>query len=198
MRTSALGMALAGACLAGAAGADGLADGFADADALRTLSGTYASAAPEPWYGGYGTREFTFGGGRWELVFTHALDPGMERKTFQFITEGPYAVGDPVAAVPGAFEGDFTEEVKKVRLLMEDPETIAAFGMAGCGLIAGEVVDISETGCANWKPVAECGVDHDLLAMDGAGIYFGVRPADNDMCTPDRRPTKLLMPVVRQ
>ena len=198
MRKSVLGMALAGACLAGAAGADGLADGFADADALRALSGTYASTAPEPWYGGFGTREFTFGDGRWGLVFTHALDPGMEVKTFQFVTEGPYAVGEAVAGVPGAFAGDFTEEVKKVRLVMEDPEMIAAFGMAECGLVPGEVVDISETGCAGWKPVAECGVDHDLFAMDAKGVYFGVRPADNDMCTPDRRPTALLMPVVRQ
>ena len=174
------------------------AEDFADRETLQTLRGSYASAAPEPWYGGYGTREFTFGDGRWSLVFTHALDPDMRMRTFQFLTEGPYSVGEPSAAVPGAYEGDFGEEVKRVRLLMEDPQLIAAFGMADCGLVPGEAVDISGTGCASRKPVAECGTDHDILAMDEAGIYFGERPEDNDMCTPERRPAALLMPVVAQ
>ena len=186
------------ACAALALAAPAAADGFADRETLQTLDGAYASAAPEPWYGGYGTRAFSFGDGRWSLVFTHALDPEMRMPTFQFITEGPYAVGPASATVPGAFEGDFGEAVKRVRLLMEDPGTIAAFGMADCGLVPGEAVDISDTGCANWKTVAECGTDHDLLAMDADGLYLGVRPADNDMCTPDKRPTALLMPVVEQ
>ena len=187
---------LRGACAALALAGAASADGFADRETLRALSGAYASAAPEPWYGGYGTREFAFGDGRWSLVFTHALDPEMRMGTFQFLTEGPYEVGAASAAVPGAFEGNFGEERKRVRLLTDDPEVIAAFGMAECGLVPGETVDISEAGCASWRPVAECGTDHDLLAMDAGGVYFGVRPADNDMCTPDRRPAALLMPVV--
>jgi hypothetical protein len=44
--------------------------------------------------------------------------------------------------------------------------------------------------------VADCGTDHDLLALDATGLRFGQRPMDNDMCTPDRRPTALLGPVV--
>lgn len=174
------------------------AQGFADRETLRTLDGIYASPAPEPWYGGFGTREFTFGDGRWDLVFTHALDPAMEVGTFQFVTGGPYEVGPAVHPIPGAFEGDFHEAFKKVRLLTDDAELIAALGLAECGLVPGEMVDISATGCANWKSVAECGTDHDLFAMDAEGVYFGVRPADNDMCTPDRRPAALLTPVVAQ
>jgi len=57
-------------------------------------------------------------------------------------------------------------------------------------------VDISERGCAGWKPVADCAEDHDLLALGPQGLQFGVRPRDNDMCTPDRRPTALLPAVV--
>lgn len=165
---------------------------------LERLSGTYASTAPEPWYGGYGTRRFTFENGRWSLVFTHALDPAMQRPTFAFRTYGPYRVGAPSTSVAGAFEAVFSEEVKRVTLLTDDPAIIQAFGFAGCGLSLHVEIDVSARGCAGWKPVSVCPDDHDLLAVDPAGLYFGVRPRDNDMCSAERRPTALLMPVVRQ
>lgn len=159
--------------------------------ALEGLSGTYASAAPEPWGpGAWGTRSFTFEGGRWGLTFTLALDPRMEAKVFSFRTLGPYRVLEPVAG--GAHAADFGEERKFVTLHTPDPRLVQAFGLAGCGLVPGVEKDISEAGCARWKPVATCGTDHDLLAMDGQGrLFFGVRPQDNDMCTPDRRPAAL-------
>jgi hypothetical protein len=166
--------------------------------ALETLSGTYASPAPEPWYGGYGTRRFTFENGQWSLVFTHALDPQMQRPTFRFRTLGPYRIGAESAAVPGAFEGVFFEDAKFVTLLTEDPNLIRAFGFSDCNLRPNQEVDISLTGCANWKPVAQCREDHDLVAFDPTGLRFGVRRRDNDHCTAANRPTALLPAVVRQ
>ena len=166
--------------------------------ALETLSGTYASPAPEPWYGGYGTRRFTFENGHWSLIFTHALDPQMQRPTFRFRTHGPYRIGADSAAVPGAFEGVFYEDAKFVTLLTEDPNLIRALGFSGCNLRPNQEVDISITGCANWKPVAECREDHDLVALDPTGLRFGVRRRDNDHCTAANRPTALLPAVVRQ
>jgi hypothetical protein len=185
--TAALGVSIAAPSAA--------ADGFADAATLAALHGTFESTAPEPWYGGFGTREFVFADGQWSLIFTHALDPDMTMRTFQFRTGGGYRVTGPSAAVPGAFEATFDEDWKHLTLLTAEPEVIAGLGMAGCGLTVNLEADISATGCAAWAPVAVCGQDHDLLAMDEAGLYFGQRPMDNDMCTPDRRPTALLMPV---
>jgi hypothetical protein len=190
LRAAAAGAALF--CTAAAGAQD-----FADRATLAALSGTWASSAPEPWYGGYGTRRFEFSNGQWSLVFTHATDPAMQRRTFAFRTHGPYVVGGP-GAVPGAFEAIFYEDRKLVTLLTDDPRIVSAFGFAACGLRLNVEVDISETGCANWKPVAQCREDHDLLAMDARGLHFGVRPRDNDMCTADRRPTALLPPVQRQ
>jgi hypothetical protein len=166
------------------------------ADVLA-VNGTFRSAAPEPWYGGFGTREFTFADGQWQLTFTHALDPAMTMRTFQFRTGGPFRIGEASEAVAGAFDGVFHEDWKHVTLLTDNPEIIAGMGMADCSLTYNLEADISETGCAAWRPVAVCGEDHDLFAMDATGVYFGVRPADNDMCTPDRRPTALLPVVAR-
>ncbi len=167
-----------------------------DAATLATLSGTWVSPNVEEWYGGYGTREFVFHDGQWQLIFTHALDPAMTQRTFQFRTGGGYVITGPSAAVPGAYEATFDEDWKHVTLLTTIPEVIAGMGMAECGLTPNLETDISVTGCAAWRPVAECGQDHDLLALDGTGLRFGQRPADNDMCTPDKRPTALLDPVV--
>ncbi len=187
--------ALALGCGLGAGGGARAEDA---AQALRTLSGRYASEAPEPWYGAWGTRVFTFGEGRWSLDFTLALDPAMQRGVFRFRTGGGYALGAPSRAVPGAFEAVFLEEVKLVTLLSVDPAIAAAFGLAACGLRPGVETDVSARGCAAWAPVADCGEDHDLLALDpDGGLRFGVRPRDNDMCTADRRPTALL-PAVRR
>jgi hypothetical protein len=190
--TLALAAALGGTLAAPAPAAEG----FADAATLQALHGTFASTAPEPWYGGFGTREFVFADGQWSLIFTHALDPEMTERTFQFRTGGGYRITGPSAAVPGAFEATFDEDWKRLTLLTDMPEVIAGMGMAGCALTVNLEADISVTGCAAWAPVAVCGQDHDLLAMDAGGLYFGQRPADNDMCSPDQRPTALLMPVV--
>jgi hypothetical protein len=180
------------ACLAGPA----LSQDDGGRAALESLHGTYHSAAVEPWYGGFGTREFVFADGQWSLTFIHALDPGMTQRTFRFRTGGGYAVQAPVAAVPGAFHTIFDEDWKHLTLLTPVPEIAAAMGMADCGLTVNLEADISDTGCAAWRPVADCGQDHDLLALSAEGLHFGQRPADNDMCTVARLPTALLPAVV--
>ena len=168
-----------------------------DAVRLASLSGTYASVAAEPWYGAYGTRSFTFDRGRWSLDFLFALDPGMTKPVFRFRTEGPYRLSGPSTIVPGAFNAVFGEERKWVTLLTADAELAQRVGLDRCGLTPGAERDISVSGCANWRPVAICGEDHDLLAIDKAGaLRFGVRPRDNDMCTAEKRPTQLLEPTV--
>jgi hypothetical protein len=167
-----------------------------DRAALEALTGTFHSASVEEWYGGYGTREFVFSDGQWSLTFIHALDPAMTQRTFQFRTGGAYTVGQESESVSGAFHTVFDEDWKHLTLLTPVSEIAAAMGMADCGLTVNLEVDISETGCAAWRPVSVCGEDHDLLALSNEGLHFGVRPADNDMCTADKTPTALLTAVV--
>ncbi len=195
MRNRLRNLAAAGA-VAFAVGQADAQTGWASPEQLQALSGTFVSSEVEQWYGGYGKREFVFDKGRWSLIFTHALDPKMAQRTFQFRTGGAYKVAKASPAVPGAHQSVFDEDWKHVTLLTDNPQIVAAMGMANCKLTLNLETDISKTGCAAWRPVAECGKDHDLLAMDGKGLYFGVRPRDNDMCTPDKTPTALLQPVV--
>lgn len=187
---AALGLALAGPALATPALTG-------TQHQLETLDGHYSSTTPEDWgHGAFGRRVFSFDHGRWTLDFTRALDPPFARKVFAFRTGGTYRVIGAAADVPGAFQADFREESKNVTLLT--PDLAKAFGLAACGLAVGVEKDVSQAGCAAWKPVSACPQDHDLLALDAAGgLHLGVRPADNDMCAPERRPTALLPAVVK-
>ena len=164
--------------------------------ALQALHGTYVSPDVEPWYGGFGTREFVFRDGTWSLIFTHALDPEMTLRTFQFRTGGAYRVREAAPGIPDAFHAVFDEDWKHLTLLTSDAALAARMGMADCGLTVNLEADISATGCASWRPVAVCGEDHDLLALSDAGLHFGVRPRDNDMCTEDKLPSALLPAVI--
>ncbi|MEO1049709.1 MAG: hypothetical protein AAFX87_03765 [Bacteroidota bacterium] len=165
---------------------------------LQNLSGTYVSQQAEGWgRGTFGTREFSFSDGHWTLRFVLALDPDMKNQVFEFRTHGTYQVLSK-SKVTKAYEAVFYEDKKYVTLKTDNPELIQAFGLSECGLKPHVEKDISKDGCALWPSVADCHEDHDLLALDDQGnLYFGVRPADNNMCTADRRPTALLPPVTK-
>lgn len=166
---------------------------------LQSLSGTYKSVSVEDWGGGtFGFREFSFNDGEWTLHFILALDPELKNQVFEFRTLGTYKILDKSRSAK-AYEAVFYEDKKYVKLKTDNPDLIAGFGFTNCGLTPNIETDISENGCAIWPSVKDCKEDHDLLALDEKGnLYFGVRPADNNMCTADRRPTALLPAVAKR
>lgn len=167
--------------------------------ALKNLSGTYADPKGVDWGSGtFGTREFTFDKGKWTLKFILALDPEMKNEVFIFRTVGTYKVLNKSKTVANAYNAVFIEDKKFVTLKTGDPNLIQGFGFAPCNFTKDVEKDISETGCSLWKSVKDCKQDYDLLSLGEDGkLYFGLRPADNDMCTADKRPTKLYVPVMK-
>jgi len=165
---------------------------------LQNLSGTYQDAQPYPYGQAWGQRVFTFDRGKWTLQFTLALDPALQNPVFVFRTYGDYQVLRKSKGVKNAYEALFLEDKKFITLKTDNQNLVNAFGFAPCGLTLNVEKDISQDGCSAWKAIALCNQDHDLLALDKDGkLYFGERPADNDMCTADKRPTKLTPPVVK-
>lgn len=166
---------------------------------LETLNGTYADQQGVDWgQGTFGKREFTFNDGKWSLKFILAFDPQLKNQIFVFRTVGTYSVLDKSKIVTDAYNALFIENKKFVTLKTDIPDLIQDFGFAGCDLTKDVEKDISESGCSLWKPVAECSEDHDLLKIDAEGnLYFGVRPPDNDMCSPDKCPKSLTPAVVK-
>lgn len=165
---------------------------------LENLSGTYADAKPYAYGQAWGKRVFTFDKGKWTLNFTLALDPEMKMQVFKFRTLGTYKVQDKSSKVADTYNAVFYEEKKLLTLKTSDENLIKAFGFAPCNMTKDVEQDVSGKGCSGWKSVAECPADNDLLSLDKDGkLYFGNRPQDNDMCSPEKRPTSLTPPVIK-
>ena len=104
-----------------------------------------------------------------------------------------YEVG-ATSAVAGARDGTFRFTRKTLRA---HGAMAAGFlsSAQGCGraFAADTDVDITAEGCAGLgqQPVSACGQDYDLVSLEGDNLRFGQRPADNNMCTPERRPAAL-------
>jgi hypothetical protein len=166
--------------------------------ALENLSGTYKDAKPYSYGKAWGNRIFNFDNGKWSLKFTLALDPEMKMQVFEFRTFGTYKVLEKSDKVTNTYNALFLEDKKFVTLKTSDENLIKAFGFAPCNMTKDVEQDISEKGCSGWKSVSECPGDNDLLSIDKDGkLYFGNRPSDNDMCSPEKRPTSLTPPVLK-
>lgn len=165
---------------------------------LENLSGLYADPRPYNYGKAWGSRVFTFDKGKWTLLFTLALDPEMKMQVFQFRTFGTYKVQDKASNLANTYNAVFYEEKKLLTFKTSDDNLIKAFGFAPCNLTKDVEQDVSEKGCAGWKSVAACPADNDLLSLDKEGkLYFGNRPQNNDMCSPEKRPTSLTPPVIK-
>lgn len=109
--------------------------------------------------------------------------------------QGPWAYQEPSSTVSGAWEARFGFTDKTVT-----PHSDAAVAFLssaqGCnrgGFAVGVATSIFAEGCAGLGqyPGTACQADYDLVSLDQAGLQFGSRPANNDMCAPEKRPTAL-------
>jgi len=145
----------------------------------------------------YFKRHFTMTEKDWTLHFNAFGDPGCTVKLFTARFEGPYTLLADSQKVAGATEGNF---VFAKHYMTAHVQPVADwFQGSKCGTQAwkvGEEQETSTTGCVFLKPVAACGTDHDLVKVEGGQLFFGKRPGDNDMCTPDKRPTALTQVAV--
>jgi hypothetical protein len=140
----------------------------------------------------YFKRRFTLTEREWKLNFETFGDAGCTARLFTARFEGPYSLGKDSEKVAGATEGDFA--FGRTFMTAHVQPVADWFQGAKCGTGAwkvGEEQETSATGCVFLKPVTACGMDHDVVKVEGDRLFFGQRPADNDMCTPDKRPTAL-------
>ena len=165
---------------------------------FENLSGTYSDLEPYTYGKAFGKRTFTFDQNRWTLNFTLSLDPKGNMKVFSFRTFGKFKVLEESKNIPNAWNAIFYEDKKFLTVHSDNKNLLDAFRFSDCNLIQDQEKDISESGCSGWKPVSKCNEDHDILMMNESGdIHFGERPIDNDMCSAEKRPSSLTLPVTK-
>ncbi len=130
---------------------------------------------------------------RWDLQYELFGDATCAKRKAAIHLGGTYEVLDASETVPGAWNATFSFDARD--LTADDAKTAKALGKAcGVKLKAKKAADIHAKGCPKLglKPADACAADHDLVAIERDRLFFGVRPADNDMCTEDKRPTALV------
>ena len=134
----------------------------------------------------------------WALDYTMFSDDACSARLGTFHIDGPWVVERPSTTLPGAFEARFDFATRTVTPHVDG--YIAFLQSMACGqppYAVGTPQDVLAAGCPalGFQPVAACPSDYDLVFVNGSTLQFGARPADNNMCTPDRRPTALGAPL---
>ncbi len=165
---------------------------------VNRLAGTWRSPAAENLGGGmYGTREFRFTKDRWQVEAHLYLDHDLQEPVCSFAAEGAYRLEEGSPDVIGARNGVFSFDRKSLMLLTADSTVIERFGFQACDLQPGVRMDISSSGCSFFTSIAACGQEYDLVRIDGNTLRLGARPADRNLCVPEKRPRALGMAVER-
>ncbi len=148
----------------------------------------------------YIQRHFTLTEDTWTLTLDAFGDAQCQTKLFSSRVGGPYTLEKDSELVDGATEGTFSF---RDQAMTPHVQGLAdAFQNAKCGSApwkVGEEQSTAATGCLFFQPTSVCNADHDLIKVDGKQLFFGQRPADNNMCSPEKRPTALTtLPVVKR
>ncbi|MDP3278686.1 MAG: hypothetical protein Q8Q09_26080 [Deltaproteobacteria bacterium] len=165
-----------------------------DASAALDLAGRWRNACTPNGSGGGFSLDFELTASEWRLDYVTYAEPACATRMVTVHIEGPYEIGARSAQVSGASEAVFRFTRK----------TVTAHNAGAVGFLSGLPMctgpfevdvarDISASGCAGLgqRPVAACAQDYDLVSVEGDSLRFGQRPADNDMCTADKRPSAL-------
>jgi hypothetical protein len=166
-----------------------------DAEAPPSLAGAWQSECNVLAEGQSFRLDFDITDAAWALAFNVY---GGEDCEFPFATvdiAGPYELERPSDAVAGAWDGRFDFAERRVTPHSEDAAAFLS-SEQGCnleGLEAGVATSVHEDGCPGLGqyPADLCASDYDIVKVDGDTLRFGNRPADNNMCTEDKRPSEL-------
>ena len=165
-----------------------------DGSSALDLSGRWRNACTPNGSGGGFSLDFEFTASEWKLDYVTYAEPACATRMVTVHIEGPYELGARSAQVSSAYDAVFRFTRK----------TVTAHSAGAVGFLSGLPMctgpfevgvarDIGASGCAGLgqRPIAACGQDYDLVSVEGDALRFGQRPADNDMCTAEKRPSAL-------
>jgi hypothetical protein len=118
-------------------------------------------------------------------------DNNKQYPLFAFDAEGTFSIGKKSELVSQANETEFSFNRKYLTILTDDSNTLQQLGFSNFNLKNGVKTDISDSGCSFLASVKDYPLEYDLTSLQGNELYLGERPADNNLGSPELRPTKL-------
>ena len=106
-----------------------------------------------------------------------------------------FFVGKKSKSVKSALETDFAFSKKYLTALTDDQNTLQQLGFTSCNLKKGIETDITESGCSFFASIKNYPKEFDLISLQGDKLFLGMRPADGNMGTAEKRPIALGYPL---
>ena len=148
------------------------------------LAGQWDSAGPEETGRMFATRSFNFDGDRWRVRFRTFADAEMRQALFTLEVGGVFALGGPSAKVPGAWEGVFPAQYR--RIMADSDAGVALFASMGCTLRPGQAVSLTAQGCGFVPSLMQAMGEYDLVSVKEGQLFFGDRAGDLAKARPDK------------
>lgn len=165
----------------------------------KDLEGLWKSECVSPGPGQGIRLSFDIGRNNWTLDYDVYGDTACANANLRIHIEGPYELGKASEALAGAREARFGFGTRTLTAQHQGAATFVEQTCGISGLEPGSARDFAG-GCAalGVYPISECMWDYDIVRLEGDVLSFGMRPTDNNMCTPDKRPTQSGIPLRRQ
>lgn len=148
----------------------------------------------------YVVRDYTFTDDAFRAVTSVYGDPVSDLKFYTAVVDGTYELTGESEALEGATDIDFT--FAQITIEPDSLAFIDIFMKSKCGdgmWGLGMPQDISETGCLSFRPIADYPVEYDIVKVQGDSLQLGIRPADGDLGSEEKRPAELsLKALIRQ
>jgi len=157
----------------------GASAGHAQSFTEKDIAGRWESAAPvfDEVNKLFGSYVFELHANQWTHTFTASADAAGQQKLFSYrVAASGYKLGNPVAGVANAVEGDF--ERGSFFMTAFDASMAGMFKQANCGngdWKLGEEQDVTAKGCAFIPSKTACPKELDIVVFDGKTLAFGDR-----------------------
>jgi len=159
------------------------------------LVGSWQGSCFDAGNGNHAQLTFAIDEARWAVDYTLHGDAACTAPMGNVHIAGPYEIAGASAKVTGASEGIFEFDTRTIEPKVQG---FADFlnSLDGCGdggFQVGVAQDVYAKGCpalGNY-PQSMCTADYDVVRVDATSLQFGKRPADNNMCSADKRPAEL-------
>lgn len=135
----------------------------------------------------------------WSMDTALFSDTACVDATATLHVDGGYVLEAPSSSTNGAWDVRF--DIRN-RTITPHVEGFIAFLQAmSCGDDYGvdRATDAFEVACAafGWPAATTCATEFDVVRVEGATLWRGLRPVDNGLCEVTRRPTALGLPTTR-
>ncbi|MFT3699289.1 MAG: hypothetical protein QM831_39440 [Kofleriaceae bacterium] len=166
--------------------------------AAVSVAGHWKSDCTPNGQGGAISLDFTNTADHWSVAYVTYGDASCTTPVVTANIAGTYTIGAASSIVSGAYDAVFSFDTKT---LTPNVQALAdTLNGMGCGTFTvGQPTDVYTNGCPGFGmyPKVTCTADYDLVSITGTTLRFGNRPADNNMCSADKRPTALGLALSR-